>query len=45
LAQLWLFIVAPIVGGVIGALIWKLATGGDEAQTGESEAEGVEVLA
>jgi hypothetical protein len=30
---------------VIGALIWKLATGGDEAQTGESEAEGVEVLA
>ena len=43
LGQLWLFIVAPIAGGVIGALIWKLATGGDEAQTGESEAEGVEV--
>jgi aquaporin Z len=24
LAQLWLFIVAPIVGAVIGALVWKL---------------------
>ncbi|CAB4888284.1 unannotated protein [freshwater metagenome] len=45
LGQLWLFIVAPIVGGVIGALVWKLATGGDEVQTGESEAEGVEVNA
>ncbi|MEZ5134573.1 MAG: aquaporin [Acidimicrobiales bacterium] len=42
LTQLWLFIVAPLVGGVIGAVVWKLATGGDELQTGESEAEGVE---
>lgn len=24
LAQLWLFIVAPIVGAIIGALVWKL---------------------
>jgi aquaporin Z len=24
LAQLWLFIVAPIVGAVISALVWKL---------------------
>ena len=38
LTQLWLFIVAPIVGGVIGALIWKVATGGDDFQTGELEA-------
>ncbi len=42
LSQLWLFIVAPIVGGAIGAIVWKLATGGDELQTGETEAEGVE---
>lgn len=43
LSQLWLFIVAPSAGGVIGALVWKLATGGDEHQTGEVEAQGVEV--
>lgn len=43
LGQLWLFIVAPIVGGALGAVVWKLATGGDETQTGESEAEGVEL--
>lgn len=42
LSQLWLFIVAPIAGGVIGALIWKVATGGDEYQTGELEAEAVD---
>ena len=42
LTQLWLFIVAPIVGGVLGALIWKAATGGDEVQTGELEAEAVD---
>jgi len=42
LKQLWLFILAPIVGGIIGALVWKVATGGDETQTGEVEAEGVE---
>jgi aquaporin Z len=42
LGQLWLFIVAPLLGGVLGALVWKLATGGDEVQTGEVEAEGVE---
>ena len=42
LGQLWLFIVAPLVGGVIGAVAWKAATGGDDFQTGESEAEGVE---
>jgi aquaporin Z len=23
LAQLWLFIVAPIIGGIIAAIIWK----------------------
>ena len=39
LSQLWLFIVAPIVGGAIGAIVWKLATGGDEFQTGEQEAQ------
>ncbi len=42
LSQLWLFIVAPIVGGALGAIVWKLATGGDETQTGETEAQGVE---
>ena len=29
LAQLWLFIVAPIVGGIIAAMVWKL-TGEDK---------------
>jgi aquaporin Z len=24
LAQLWLFIVAPIIGAIIAALVWKL---------------------
>lgn len=43
LSQLWLFIVAPLIGGIIGAVLWKLFTGGDETQTGESEAEGVEI--
>jgi len=43
LGQLWLFIVAPVVGGALGAVVWKFATGGDETQTGESEAEGVEL--
>lgn len=42
LNQLWLFIVAPVVGGALGAVVWKLATGGDEVQTGETEAQGVE---
>ncbi len=39
LAQLWLFIVAPLVGGALGAVVWKLATGGDDFQTGELEAQ------
>ncbi len=39
LSQLWLFIVAPIVGGALGAVVWRLAPGGDEVQTGELEAE------
>ena len=39
LTQLWLFILAPLVGGALGAVIWKLATGGDAIQTGELEAE------
>lgn len=39
LGQLWLFIVAPTVGGALGAVIWKLATGGDDYQTGEEEAQ------
>jgi aquaporin Z len=42
LQQLWLFIVAPVIGGAVGAIVWKVATGGDEMQTGEREAEGVE---
>ena len=42
LGQLWLFIVAPVVGGAFGAVIWKVATGGDEVQTGELEAESID---
>ena len=42
LGQLWLFIVAPVVGGALGAVIWKVATGGDDVQTGELEAESVD---
>jgi aquaporin Z len=30
LSQLWLFIVAPIVGGVVGTLIWKYAIATDD---------------
>lgn len=36
LSQLWLFIVAPVIGGVIGAVVWQLATGGDATQSTES---------
>lgn len=39
LGQLWFFIVMPTVGGALGAVVWKLATGGDEFQTGEEEAQ------
>ncbi|MFZ4432159.1 MAG: aquaporin Z [Microthrixaceae bacterium] len=42
LTQLWLFIVAPIIGGAVGAVLWKLATGGDAVQTGEELMDGVE---
>lgn len=42
MSQLWLFILAPVVGGAAGALIWKAATGGDELQTGEEQAQGVD---
>jgi aquaporin Z len=41
LSQLWLFIVAPVVGAAVGAVIWKVATGGDAYQTGEVIGEGV----
>ena len=30
LAQLWLFWVAPLVGGALGALIWKMALGRED---------------
>jgi len=36
LSQVWLFIVAPIVGGAVGAIVWQLATGGDATQATES---------
>jgi aquaporin Z len=42
LTQLWLFIVAPVVGGALGAVVWKLATGGDDFQTGELEAQSID---
>ncbi|MFM8303061.1 MAG: aquaporin Z [Actinomycetota bacterium] len=45
LEQLWLFVLAPVAGAIIGAVIWKVATGGDTIQTGEREAEGVEEAA
>lgn len=31
LAQLWLFWVAPLIGGALGALCWKLIAGSEEA--------------
>src|SRR5690606_1396045 len=43
LGQLWRFIRAPVAGGALGSVVWKLATGRDETQTGESEAQGVEL--
>jgi aquaporin Z len=42
LGQLWLFIVAPVLGGALGAIVWKLATGGDDAGPVDTQAEGVE---
>ncbi|HLU41751.1 MAG TPA: aquaporin Z [Microthrixaceae bacterium] len=42
LAQLWLFIVAPLLGAAVGAVVWKVATGGDETQGAETVAEGIE---
>lgn len=42
LAQLWFFIVFPLVGAVIGAVVWALATGGDATQTGETQAQGID---
>lgn len=42
LAQLWLFIVAPLLGAAIGAIGWSFATGGDRAQVAVTEAEGIE---
>ena len=29
LAQLWLFWVAPLIGGAVGAILWKLIAGSD----------------
>lgn len=31
LAQLWLFWVAPLIGGALGAIIWKMMAGSDNA--------------
>ena len=42
LTQLWLFIVAPLLGAAIGALVWQVATGGDEKVVAETVAEGIE---
>ena len=42
LAQLWLFIVAPLLGAAIGAVVWKVATGGDEEPVATTEAQGIE---
>ena len=30
LKNVWVFIVAPLIGGVIAALVWKCIAGGDE---------------
>jgi aquaporin Z len=38
LGQLWLFWVAPIVGGVIGALVYMLVAGDSPAEGPEIEA-------
>jgi aquaporin Z len=42
LTQLWLFIVAPLLGAAIGAVVWTLATGGDEEPVATTEAQGIE---
>jgi aquaporin Z len=38
LKQLWVFIIFPLIGGAIGALVWRLLTGEDEveAETGDA---------
>ena len=42
LEQLWLFIVAPLLGGAIGAVVWKVAPGGDDVVVAPPEAAGLE---
>lgn len=32
LSQSWLFVVAPILGGILGGIVWKYILGGDQAQ-------------
>ncbi len=41
ISQLWLFIVAPLIGGVLAALIWKGITPAD-LETADTDIDGVE---
>jgi len=38
LTQLWVFIVFPLIGGAIGALVWRLLAGEDEAEAEAADA-------
>jgi len=38
ITQLWVFIVFPLVGGALGALVWRLLAGEDEVVAEESDA-------
>jgi aquaporin Z len=34
--QLWAFVVFPLIGGVLGAMAWKLIDDSDELEPGEA---------
>ena len=38
LKQLWVFIIFPLVGGAIGALVWRLLAGDDEVESEAGDA-------
>jgi len=37
IAQVWLFIIFPLIGGVLGAVLWGLVSGGTEMESTEAE--------
>ena len=38
LGQLWVFIIFPLIGGAVGALVWRLLAGEDEVVAEEGDA-------